>query len=86
MSIGKSRFIVSIQTFFIFHGFGRWFGCFGGSIRVAATVPAWVLPYGGYGRQESGGVGLPPTLEKKKGELRIKVLNTEGKVLLDIVE
>ena len=25
-------------------------------------------------------------LEKKKGELRIKVLNTEGKVLLDIVE
>ena len=25
-------------------------------------------------------------LEKKKGELKIKVLNTEGKVLLDIVE
>jgi len=68
MSSGKSRFIVNIQTFFIFHGFGRWFGCFGGSIRAAATVSAWVLPCGGYGRQESSGVGLPTTLENKKGE------------------
>lgn len=38
---------------------------------------------GGGNRMDTATVMI---LEKKKGELRIKVLNTEGKVLLDIVE
>lgn len=57
-----------LNTIFLFYGFGAVRLCFVGSIRAAATVAACVLPCGGYGRREWAWVGLPTTLENKKGK------------------